>query len=87
MAMDPRSTTLQEDERSLNPLEVDSGLVSDIADLVDSGHRGMVLNLVTDLYPADLARLLTHLSSEGGARSLWMAVQRAGRSGVGGTGR
>ncbi|MFQ5568070.1 MAG: magnesium transporter [Rhodothermales bacterium] len=42
-------------------LEVDEQLTEDISALLDAGQRGMVLNLVADLYPADLARLLSHL--------------------------
>lgn len=42
-------------------LEVDEQLVADISVLLDAQQRGMVLNLVADLYPADIARLLSHL--------------------------
>ncbi len=42
-------------------LEVDEQLVEDISALLDSGERAMVLNLVADLYAADLARLISHL--------------------------
>ncbi len=45
-----------------NPvLEVDEQLVDDLSSLLDTGQRGMVLNLVADLHPADLARLISHL--------------------------
>ena len=42
-------------------LEVDAELVDDISSLVESGQQGMVLNLVADLHPADLAQLISHL--------------------------
>jgi magnesium transporter len=48
-------------DRSAGLLEVDESVVEDIAALLEAGQRGMVLNLVADLYPADVALLLTHL--------------------------
>lgn len=42
-------------------LEVDAELVDDISSLVEADQRGMVLNLVADLHPADLAQLMSHL--------------------------
>lgn len=42
-------------------LEVDESVVDDIAALLEEGQRGMVLNLVADLYPADVALLLRRL--------------------------
>lgn len=42
-------------------LEVDESVVTDIVALLDEGQRGMVLNLVADLYPADVALLLWRL--------------------------
>lgn len=52
------------EESKAGLLEIDSDLVGDIASLLESGQRGMVMNLVADLYPADLARLLSHLPME-----------------------
>ena len=43
------------------PVIVDEMLVADIDALVRDGQRGMVLNLVADLHPADLAVLVHHL--------------------------
>ena len=40
---------------------VDDDLVDAVADLVEAGHRGLVLNLVADLRGADVASLLQHL--------------------------
>jgi magnesium transporter len=43
---------------------LDDELVSNVAALVESGQQGLVLNLVTDLHPADLASLLSRLPDE-----------------------
>ena len=51
----------QPETRPGGSLDVDGALVDDLAALLESGQRGMVLNLVLDLYPADIARLLGHL--------------------------
>jgi len=48
-------------DRPAGLLEVDESLVDDIAALLEAGQRGMVLNLIADLYPADVALLLRHL--------------------------
>ncbi len=45
-------------------LEVDESIVDDIAALLEEGQRGMVLNLIADLYPADVALLLRRLPIE-----------------------
>jgi len=45
-------------------LEIDEQLVDDIAALLASGQHGMVLNLVADLHPGDLARLISRLSRD-----------------------
>ncbi len=42
-------------------LEVDESVVDDIVALLDEKQRGMVLNLVADLYPADIALLIRRL--------------------------
>jgi magnesium transporter len=44
------------------PLELGDELVDNISDLIDDGGRGMVLNLLADMFPADVARLLEHLT-------------------------
>ncbi len=61
------------------PVEVDGELVDNVEALIDEGQRGMVLNLVADLYPADLARLLEHLSVDR-ARVVfhWLPTERGG---------
>lgn len=43
---------------------VDDELVDNVGALVEAGQRGMVLNLVADLRPADAATLLRHLPPE-----------------------
>ncbi len=50
-----------ENDRPGPALEVDEQLVDDISVLLGEGQRGMVFNLVADLHPGDLARLLSHL--------------------------
>ncbi len=42
-------------------VEVDDELVRNVEALVEDGQRGMVLNLVADLRPADLAQIVSHL--------------------------
>lgn len=41
--------------------DIDVEFVENLRQLLRSGERGMVLNLAAELYPADLARLFTHL--------------------------
>lgn len=57
-----------EDEARAGLLEIDSELVNDIAALLGADERGMVMNLVADMYPADLARLMSHLPMEDAKR-------------------
>ena len=65
-------------DRPAGLLEVDESLVDDIVVLLDSGQRGMVLNLVADLYPADVALLIRHLPSEEAHRLFrWIAPEVA----------
>ncbi|PSQ97353.1 MAG: magnesium transporter [Bacteroidetes bacterium SW_9_63_38] len=45
-------------------LELDESVVDDIGALLEEDRRGMVLNLIADLYPADVALLLRRLSFE-----------------------
>jgi magnesium transporter len=59
-------------------LEVDATVVEDISVLLESGQRGMVMNLVADLYPADLALLLSHLPFEQAEQLFqWLPVDQA----------
>ncbi|MEM6325743.1 MAG: CBS domain-containing protein, partial [Bacteroidota bacterium] len=52
------------------PIEVDEDLVRDVGALVEGDQRGMVLNLIADLRPADVARIVAHLP-RGDARRLF----------------
>lgn len=51
-------------ERVVLPAEVDAGLVEDIAALIDTHRQAMVLNLIADMYPADIAVMLHHLARD-----------------------
>ncbi len=65
-------------EHPLGLLEVDATVVEDISVLLESEQRGMVMNLVADLYPADLALLLSHLPFEQAKRLFrWLPVDRS----------
>ena len=68
-----------EPERPAPPPVVDEELVENVEVLVHDGQEGMVLNLVTDLHPADLGSLLSHLPVEA-AQALfgWLPEDRAG---------
>jgi magnesium transporter len=65
-------------DRHVLPAEVDAGLVEDIAALIDHSRRAMVLNLVADMYPADIAVMLHHLQLDD-ARELfgWLPSETA----------
>jgi magnesium transporter len=68
----------EERDRTMGVLEVDAQLVDDISDLIDSDQIGMVLNILTDLHPADLASIVTHLSKEEAQKVLeWLPVETA----------
>ena len=58
---DPAPSIAPEGSRPSGLLELDESVVDDIVALLADGQRGMVLNLVADLYPADVALLLRHL--------------------------
>ncbi len=66
--MENTTPIIEETQRPPGLLEVDAALVSDITALLESGADGMVMNLVADLYPADLGLLLTRLPAEGAER-------------------
>jgi len=61
---DPTPSISPDGSRPGSLLELDESVVDDIVTLLSEGQRGMVLNLVADLYPADVALLLHHLPSE-----------------------
>lgn len=77
--MEEKAAVTPEDEARAGLLEVDAEVVGDIAALLDSGEEGMVMNLVADLYPADLARLLTHLPMHDAKRLFhWLPSEQGG---------
>ncbi len=51
-------------DRKSGALEVDDQMVDDISALLHSDERGMLMNLIADLHPADLANLISHLDLE-----------------------
>ena len=58
---------------------VDEEFVDNVEVLVEDGQEGMVLNLVTDLHPADLSELLSHLPVEDAQRVFgWLSEEQAG---------
>src|SRR6056297_1303508 len=61
---DPSPSVTQDVHRPSGLLELDASVVDDLVALLAEGQRGMVLNLVADLYPADVALLLRHLPGE-----------------------
>lgn len=65
MSDSPPKLTLAEaeSEHTLAPA-VDEEFVGNVEALIEDGQQGMVLNLVADLHPADVARLLQHLPAE-----------------------
>jgi len=76
----PESTPpVPESPRPGGTLELDESVVDDIVALLDEGQRGMVLNLVADLHPADVALLLRRLPLPEGEQLLrWLPPRPAG---------
>ncbi len=72
------ATATDSRERPVLPAEVDAGLVEDIAALIDNDQQAMVLNLIADTYPADVAVMLHHLPRDD-ARALfgWLSPEVA----------
>lgn len=67
------------ESRTPSAWEIDAELVENIDELVRDGQRGMVLNLAADLYPSDLAVLLTRLSRETADTLFrWLSIEQAG---------
>lgn len=65
-------------ERAPGQLEVDAELVDEISALIDTGQRGMVMNLVADLFPADMSRLLSHLPLDEAKQLFqWLPIEDA----------
>jgi magnesium transporter len=75
---DPTSAVEENRARPSGLLELDESVVDDINALLTEGQRGMVLNLVADLYPADIALLLRHLpAAEAKQLFRWLPPERA----------
>ncbi|HEX7071215.1 MAG TPA: magnesium transporter, partial [Rhodothermales bacterium] len=69
----------EERDRPQGQLDVDAELVEDISALIDTDQRGMVMNLVADLYPADLSSLLAHLPLDEAKQLFhWLPIEDAG---------
>ena len=52
------ATLIGQEEPVSNYLEVDDELLTDIIDLVRSNSRNLILNILNDLYPADIGHLI-----------------------------
>jgi len=62
-------------------LELDESVVDDLVVLLEGDQRGMVLNLMADLYPADVALLLRHLPSVEAKRLFrWLPPELASKT-------
>ncbi len=60
---------------------IDEVFVDDIGALLRDGQRGMVLLLVAELHPADLAQLLRHLPPDAADELFgWLPEEQAGAS-------
>ena len=59
-----RSPSVSDDRRPGGALELDESVVDDIVTLLADGQRGMVLNLMADLHPADVALILRRLPTD-----------------------
>jgi len=75
----PRSPASPDGPPHSGLLEVDETIVDDIVSLLSDGQRGMVLNLVADLHPADVALLLRRLPDAEARRLFrWLPPELAG---------
>jgi len=45
-------------------IQVDTALLDDISNLIEAGSLDSLLNILTDLHPADIAEIINHLSAE-----------------------
>jgi len=73
------TTDSEKTPRSGSIIEMDSELIEDITELIESREEGMVLNVLADLHPADLAQILTHLNIDNAKQAfLWLPNELAG---------
>lgn len=49
-------------------IQVDNALLDDISTLIEAGSMESLLNIVTDLHPADIAEIINHLSPDDATR-------------------
>ena len=71
----------EKNERPGGLLEIDAVVADDLASLLAQDARGMVLNLVADLYPADLALLLSRFTLEEGRKLLgWLPPEQGSKA-------
>ena len=78
---DPAPSVTRDGARPSGLLELDESVVDDLVALLEEEQRGMVLNLVADLYPADVALLLRHLPPVESKRLFrWLSPELAGET-------
>jgi magnesium transporter len=78
---DPAPSVTRDGPGPSGLLELDESVVDDLVVLLEEDQRGMVLNLVADLYPADVALLLRHLPSvEAKQLFRWLPPELAGET-------
>ena len=71
--------TVAESARPSGVIDLDSELIADISTLIESGQRGMVMNILMDLHPADLASIVSHINRDLAHQVLeWLPVVTAG---------
>ena len=65
--------------RPTGTLELDTEMIADLQSLIDSNSRPMVLNILADVHPADIASLVSHLSRQDAGTVLgWLTSEVAG---------
>ncbi|MFT4604061.1 MAG: magnesium transporter [Rhodothermales bacterium] len=65
--------------RPTGTLELDSEMIADLQSLIDFNSRPMVLNILADVHPADIASLVHHLSRQDAGTVLgWLTSEVAG---------
>ncbi len=75
----PEPSLVEVTERSGSPLDVSAELAENLEALIEAGQQAMVLNLIADLYPADIERILSHLPLEEAKRLFeWLPADVAG---------
>ncbi len=76
--MDITTEGLAEAQGAGGKLELDTELLDNISALLHAGERGMVLNIIADLHPADLADLVSRLPFDEARRLFqWLPVDQA----------